>query len=137
MCKVTLDGRETLKRINASQLAKEREEEAFFLRGDYAPNGYGKQREEYIKEKIKVLEKSLYECKRELKELKQLYYLKVTDDSFAYLNLDLDLNAETWEVATKGETNGYQTRFTKEEIMDINKGLWGIAVPVEEDDRRY
>ena len=134
MCKVTLDSRETLKRINASQLAKEREEEAFFLRGDYAPNGYAKQREEFIKEKIKVLEKSLYECKRELKELKQLYYLKVTDDGLSYLNLDLDLNAETWEVATKAETNGYKTRFTKEEIMDINEGLWSIAVPVEEED---
>ena len=135
MCKVTLDGRETLKRINASQLAKEREEEAFFLRGDYAPNGYGKQREECIKAKIKVLERSLYECKRELKELKQLYYLKVTDNPFDYLSLSL--TDETWEVYRKDEVAGYQTQFTKEEIMDINKGLWGIAVPVEEDDRRY
>lgn len=132
MCKVTLDSRETLKRINASQLAKEREEEAFFLRGDYAPNGYGKQREECIKAKIKVLEKSLYECKRELKELKQLYYLKVTDNPFDYLSLSL--TDETWEVYRKDEVAGYQTQFTKEEIMDINPKLWGIAVPVEEDD---
>lgn len=134
MCKITLDGRETLKRINASQLAKEREEEAFFLRGDYAPNGYGKQREECIKAKIKVLEKSLYECKRELKELKQLYYLKVTNNPFDYLSLSL--TDETWEVYRKDEVAGYQTQFTKEEIMDINPKLWSIAVPVEEDDRR-
>ena len=132
MCKVTLDSRETLKRINASQLAKEREEEAFFLRGDYAPNGYGKQREECIKAKIKVLEKSLYECKRELKELKQLYYLKVDNNEYGYLNLDLDDN--TWIFGPKQQNNGFQNRFTKEEITDMNEGLWGIAVPVEEDD---
>ncbi|MDN6161619.1 MAG: hypothetical protein L0I79_02495 [Atopostipes sp.] len=102
--------------------------------GSIGGGNYGKVREQFIKAELEKLDDKRRNYEQELKELKQLYYLKVTDDGFAYLNLDL--NAETWEVSTKGETNGYQTQFTKEEIMDINKGLWSIAVPVEEDDRR-
>lgn len=100
--------------------------------GSIGGGNYGKVREQFIKAELEKLDDKRRNYEQELKELKQLYYLKVTDDGFAYLNLDL--NAETWEVSTKGETNGYQTQFTKEEIMDINKGLWSIAVPVEEDD---
>ncbi|WP_061840116.1 hypothetical protein [Tetragenococcus halophilus] len=104
--------------------------------GSIGGGNYGKVREQFIKAELEKLDDKRRNYEQELKELRQLYYLKVTDDGLAYLNLDLDLNAETWEVSTKGETNGYQTRFTKEEIMAINKGLWSIAAPVEEDDRR-
>ena len=110
-----------------------------FARSSYAPGGVipnddGKQRKEFIEGKIKILKESLMEYEQELKELTQLYYLKVTDSPFDYLSLDLI--DETWEVSVKEEVNGYQTQFAKEEIMDINPKLWGIAVPVEEDDRR-
>ncbi|MEL5938007.1 hypothetical protein WN865_00235 [Tetragenococcus halophilus] len=110
-----------------------------FARSSYAPGGVipndnGKQRKEFVEGKIEILKESLAEYEKELKELKQLYYLKVTDDGLAYLNLDLDLNDESWEVDSKRQSNGFKTQFTKEEIMDINKGLWSIAVPVEEDD---
>lgn len=133
-----LDSRNAIERyIDKLQQANDTDETLFdFQTGGYIPNGYGKQREQFIKAELEKLDDKKRNYEQELKELRQLYYLKVTDDGWGYLNLDLDLNAETWEVATKGETNGYQTRFTKEEIMDINKGLWSIAVPVEEDDRQ-
>ncbi len=110
-----------------------------FARSSYAPGGVipnddGKQRKEFIEGRIKILKESLMEYEQELKELTQLYYLKVTDSPFDYLSLDLI--DETWEVSVKEEVNGYQTQFAKEEIMDINPKLWSIAVPVEEDDRR-
>lgn len=69
-----------------------------------------------------------------LKKLNELYYLKVTDSPFDYLSLDL--TDGTWAVSIKEEVNGYQTQFSKEEIMDINEKLWAIAVPVEEEDRQ-
>lgn len=110
-----------------------------FARSSYAPDGVipndnGKQRKEFVEGRIETLKESLAEYEKELKELKQLYYLKVTDDPFDYLSLSL--TDETWEVYKKDEVAGYQTQFTKEEITDMNEGLWGIAVPVEEDDRR-
>lgn len=94
--------------------------------------GYGKQREEFVQAELERLEIKKRDYEKELKELTQLYYLKVTDSPFDYLSLDL--TDETWEVSVKEEVNGYQTQFAKEEIMDINPKLWSIAVPVEEDD---
>lgn len=102
--------------------------------GGVIPNDDGKQRKEFIEGRIKILKESLMEYEQELKELTQLYYLKATDSPFDYLSLDL--TDETWAVSVKEEVAGYQTKFTKEEIMDLNEGLWSIAVPVEEDDRR-
>lgn len=110
-----------------------------FARSSYAPdgvvpNGNGKQRKEFVEGKIEILKESLAEYEKELKELTQLYYLKVDNNEYGYLNLDLDDN--TWIFGPKQQNNGFQNRFTKEEITDMNEGLWGIAVPVEEDDRR-
>lgn len=133
MTEISLYSKRILERINESLQKKDADDTEFvFTRGGYIPKGYGKQREEYVKEKIEALEMSLYEYKRELKELTQFYYLKVEDKEHGYLNLDLD--DETWEVESKLQSNDYQTRFTKKEIMHINEKLWAIAVPVEDDD---
>lgn len=94
--------------------------------------GYGKQREEFVQAELERLEIKKRDYEKELKELTQLYYLKIEDKELGYLNLDL--TQETWIVESKLQSNDYQTRFTKEEIMDINEALWHIAVPVEEDD---
>lgn len=102
--------------------------------GSIGGGNYGKVREQFIKAELEKLDDKKRNYEQELKELRQLYYLKVTDDGWGYLNLHL--NEEVWKVTTKEEINAYQTRFTKEEIMDMNEGLWSIAVPVEEDDRR-
>lgn len=108
-----------------------------FARSSYAPGGVipndnGKQRKDFIEGRIETLKESLAEYEQELKELTQLYYLKVDNNEYGYLNLDLDDNA--WIFGPKQQNNGFQNRFTKEEITDMNEGLWGIAVPVEEDD---
>ncbi|NWO00839.1 hypothetical protein [Tetragenococcus halophilus] len=102
--------------------------------GSIGGGNYGKVREQFIKAELEKLDDKKRNYEQELKELRQLYYLKVTDDGWGYLNLHL--NEEVWKVTTKEEINAYQTRFTKEEIMDMNEGLWSIAVPVEEDDRQ-
>lgn len=131
MCEITLDSGEILKRIDASQVAKEIEEEDFdFVDSACRPNNSGIKREEYIKQRINVLEASINEYKQELKELKQLYYIKIIDFSNGYLNVDLtDVN---WEISSKEETNSYKTKFTKEEIMDFDERLWAFAIPEEE-----
>lgn len=103
------------------------------LNGKSMNEGFGKLREEFIKAELEKLDDKRRNYEQELKELTQLYYLKVTDSPFDYLSLDL--TDETWAVSVKEEVNGYQTRFTKEEIMEVNEGLWSIAVPVEEDDK--
>lgn len=100
--------------------------------GSTGGGNYGKVREQFIKAELEKLDDKRRSYEQELKELRQLYYLKVTDDGWGYLNLDL--NEEVWKVTTKEEINAYQTQFTKEEITDINEALWHIAVPVEEDD---
>ncbi|BAK94169.1 hypothetical protein [Tetragenococcus halophilus] len=108
-----------------------------FARSSYAPGGVipsddGKRRKEFVEGRIEILKESLAEYEKELKELTHLYYLKVDNNEYGYLNLDLDDN--TWIFGPKQQNNGFQNRFTKEEITDMNEGLWGIAVPVEEDD---
>lgn len=130
-----LDSRNAIERyIDKLQQANDTDETLFdFQTGGYIPNGYGKQREQFIKAELEKLDDKKRNYEQELKELRQLYYLKVTDDGWGYLNLHL--NEEVWKVTTKEEINAYQTRFTKEEIMDINEGLWSIAVPVEDDDK--
>lgn len=110
-----------------------------FARSSYAPDGVipndnGKRKKEFVEGKIEMLKESLAEYEQELKELTHLYYLKVDNNEYGYLNLDLDDNA--WIFGPKQQNNGFQNRFTKEEITDMNEGLWGIAVPVEEEDRR-
>lgn len=101
--------------------------------GSIGGGNYGKVREQFIKAELEKLDDKKRNYEQELKELTQLYYLKVTDNPFDYLSLDLI--DETWEVSVKEEVAGYQTKFTKEEIMDLNEGLWSIAVPVEDDDK--
>ncbi|GFK24909.1 hypothetical protein [Tetragenococcus halophilus] len=102
--------------------------------GSIGGGNYGKVREQFIKAELEKLDDKRRNYEQELKELKQLYYLKVDYDAISYLNLVL--SNEMWIVADNRQKNGFQTKFTKEEIMDINEGLWSIAVPVEEDDRR-
>lgn len=109
-----------------------------FARSSYAPGGVipnddGKQRKEFIEGRIKILKESLMEYEQELKELTQLYYLKVDYNAISCLNLVL--SNEMWIVADNRQKDGFQTKFTKEEIMDLNEGLWSIAVPVEDDDK--
>lgn len=101
--------------------------------GSIGGGNYGKVREQFIKAELEKLDDKKRNYEQELKELTQLYYLKVTDSPFDYLSLDL--TDETWAVSVKEEVAGYQTKFTKEEIMDLNEGLWSIAVPVEDDDK--
>ncbi|MEK2534331.1 hypothetical protein WN873_01910 [Tetragenococcus halophilus] len=101
--------------------------------GSIGGGNYGKVREQFIKAELEKLDDKRRNYEQELKELTQLYYLKVTDSPFDYLSLDLI--DETWAVSVKEEVAGYQTKFTKEEIMDLNEGLWSIAVPVEDDDK--
>lgn len=94
--------------------------------------GYGKRREEFVQAELERLEIKKRDYEKELKELTQLYYLKIEDKELGYLNLDL--TDETWVVGSKLQRNGFLARFTKEEIMDINEALWAIAVSVEDDD---
>lgn len=100
--------------------------------GSIGGGNYGKVREQFIKAELEKLDDKRRNYEQELKELKQLYYLKVDYDAISYLNLVL--SNEMWIVADNRQKNGFQTKFTKEEITDMNEGLWGIAVPVEEDD---
>lgn len=101
--------------------------------GSIGGGNYGKVREQFIKAELEKLDDKRRNYEQELKELTQLYYLKVEDSFLGYLNLDLI--DEHWEVSDKKQRNKIQTQFTKEEIMDINEGLWSIAVPVEDDDK--
>lgn len=101
--------------------------------GSIGGGNYGKFREQVIKAELEKLDDKKRNYEQELKELTQLYYLKVEDSFLGYLNLDLI--DEHWEVSDKKQRNKIQTQFTKEEIMDINEGLWSIAVPVEDDDK--
>lgn len=102
--------------------------------GSIGGGNYGKVREQFIKAELEKLDDKRRNYEQELKELKQLYYLKVDYNAISCLNLVL--SNEMWIVADNRQKDGFQTKFTKEEIMDLNEGLWSIAVPVEEDDRR-
>ena len=63
---------------------------------------------------------------------KQLYYVKLADDSSSYLNLDKRDN-DTF-LSGSSQNNGAQTRFTMDEIKDIDERYVPFAVPVEADD---
>ncbi|HFK0095172.1 TPA: DUF1642 domain-containing protein [Listeria monocytogenes] len=64
-------------------------------------------------------------------EIKEpLYYIKVIDSYFGYINLNLKTGAYT--TSTNEEPVGFKTKFTESEIKNMDTRYWSFAVPVEE-----
>lgn len=64
-------------------------------------------------------------------EIKEpLYYIKVIDSDFGYVNLNLKTGGYT--TSTNGESGGFKTKFTEKEIKNMNINYWAFRVPVEE-----
>ncbi|EHN2739471.1 TPA: DUF1642 domain-containing protein [Listeria monocytogenes] len=64
-------------------------------------------------------------------EIKEpLYYIKVIDSYFGYINLNLKTGAYT--TSTNEEPVGFKTKFTESEIKNMDTRYWAFAVPVEE-----
>lgn len=63
-------------------------------------------------------------------EKEPLYYIKVIDSDFGYVNLNL----KTGECATStnGESDCFKTKFTEKEIKKLDGRYWAFRVPVEE-----
>ncbi|EAE9261566.1 DUF1642 domain-containing protein [Listeria monocytogenes] len=66
-----------------------------------------------------------YEVEKEL-----LYYIKVIDSYFGYINLNLKTGAYT--TSTNEEPVGFKTKFTEKEIKALDERYWQFRVPVEE-----
>ncbi|HAP2560484.1 TPA: DUF1642 domain-containing protein [Listeria monocytogenes] len=67
----------------------------------------------------------VYEVEQEL-----LYYIKVIDSYFGYINLNLKTGAHT--TSTNEEPVGFKTKFTEQEIKELDERYWQFRVPVEE-----
>ncbi|HAB6435303.1 TPA_asm: DUF1642 domain-containing protein [Listeria monocytogenes] len=63
-------------------------------------------------------------------EQEPLYYIKVIDSYFGYINLNLKTGAYT--TSTNEEPVGFKTKFTEKEIKNMDTRYWAFAVPVEE-----
>ncbi|EDN7630108.1 DUF1642 domain-containing protein [Listeria monocytogenes] len=65
-------------------------------------------------------------------EQERLYYIKVIDSDFGYVNLNLKKGE--CATASNGESGCFKTKFTEEEIENMDTRYWAFAVPVEEVD---
>ncbi|MBC3581215.1 DUF1642 domain-containing protein [Listeria monocytogenes] len=63
-------------------------------------------------------------------EQEPLYYIKVIDRHFGYINLNLKTGAYT--TTTNVESDGFKTKFTEKEIKAIDERYWQFKVPVED-----
>ncbi|EAE2754061.1 TPA: DUF1642 domain-containing protein [Listeria monocytogenes] len=63
-------------------------------------------------------------------EQEPLYYIKVIDSYFGYINLNLKTGAYT--TSTNEEPVGFKTKFTEQEIKAIDERYWQFKVPVED-----
>lgn len=63
-------------------------------------------------------------------EQEPLYYIKVIDSYFGYINLNLKTGAYT--TSTAEEVVVLKTKFTESEIKNMDARYWAFAVPVEE-----
>ncbi|MBF2604182.1 DUF1642 domain-containing protein [Listeria seeligeri] len=63
-------------------------------------------------------------------EQEPLYYIKVIDSYFGYINLNLKTGAYT--TSTNEEPVGFKTKFTEKEIKKLDGRYWAFKVPVEE-----
>ncbi|EEO0663523.1 DUF1642 domain-containing protein [Listeria monocytogenes] len=63
-------------------------------------------------------------------EQEPLYYIKVIDSDFGYINLNLQTGWYT--TSTNGESGGFKTKFTEQEIKELDERYWQFKVPVEE-----
>lgn len=63
-------------------------------------------------------------------EQEPLYYIKVIDSYFGYINLNLKTGAYT--TSTAEEVVVLKTKFTESEIKNMDTRYWAFAVPVEE-----
>ncbi|HAA9000832.1 TPA_asm: DUF1642 domain-containing protein [Listeria monocytogenes] len=63
-------------------------------------------------------------------EKEPLYYIKVIDSYFGYINLNLKTGAYT--TSTNEEPVGFKTKFTEKEIKALDERYWTFAVLVSE-----
>ncbi|HAA7792262.1 TPA_asm: DUF1642 domain-containing protein [Listeria monocytogenes] len=63
-------------------------------------------------------------------EKEPLYYIKAIDSYSGYVNLNLKTG--TYTMSTNGEFDGYKTKFTEQEIKELDERFWAFAIPVEE-----
>lgn len=63
-------------------------------------------------------------------EKEQLYYVKVLDDSYSYLNL-IKANGKYF-VGSGSKSDEYKTKFTEREIKMLDERFWAFAIPVGE-----
>lgn len=63
-------------------------------------------------------------------EQEQLYYIIVIDSRFGYINLNLKTGA--YITSTNGEFGRFKTKFTEQEIKEMDERFWAFAIPVEE-----
>ncbi|HEM1008942.1 TPA: DUF1642 domain-containing protein [Listeria monocytogenes] len=66
-----------------------------------------------------------YEIEQEL-----LYYIKMIDSDDGYVNLNLKTGE--YITASKGNFDDFKTKFTEEQIKNMDERYWAFAVPVEE-----
>ncbi|EJP4629028.1 DUF1642 domain-containing protein [Listeria monocytogenes] len=62
-------------------------------------------------------------------EQEPLYYIKVIDSYFGYINLNLKTGAYT--TSTNEEPIGFKTKFTEKEIKKLDGRYWAFKVPNE------
>ncbi|EFS0529549.1 DUF1642 domain-containing protein [Listeria monocytogenes] len=62
-------------------------------------------------------------------EQEPLYYIKVIDSYFGYINLNLKTGAYT--TSTNEELVGFKTKFTEKEIKKLDGRYWAFKVPNE------
>ncbi|EAE0718374.1 DUF1642 domain-containing protein [Listeria monocytogenes] len=66
-------------------------------------------------------------------EEEKKYYVHVVPGEEGYLNLRTNRDGSIYYgLAGSSEVEGFQTKFTEEEIKAIDEKLWAFAVPVEE-----
>ncbi|HFQ6579885.1 TPA: DUF1642 domain-containing protein [Listeria monocytogenes] len=63
-------------------------------------------------------------------EKEPLYYIIVTDSRFGYINLNLQTGG--YITSTNGEFGRFKTKFTEQEIKELDERFWAFAIPVEE-----
>ncbi|WP_271000212.1 DUF1642 domain-containing protein [Listeria seeligeri] len=63
-------------------------------------------------------------------EQEPLYYIIVTDSRFGYINLNLQTGG--YITSTNGEFGRFKTKFTEQEIKELDERFWAFAIPVEE-----
>lgn len=63
-------------------------------------------------------------------EQEPMYYIKVIDSRFGYINLNLQTGA--YSTSTDNDVVGFKTKFTEKEIKELDGRYWAFAVPVEE-----